>query len=153
MGTAALLHKFITILLCPLRIQMTSTLKLFGELEIFKNALAECPEGIWLAETAVDAETLEVLIDLGIRYTILSPYQAQCVRKLNPENQNNEEWHDVSWGSIDPSQPYRYYVEGTDNKKFIDLFFYDGAISKSVAFDFLLTDGEKICKKVIGWIF
>ena len=107
------------------------------------------PEGIWLAETAVDAETLEVLIDLGIRYTILSPYQAQCVRKLNPENQNNEEWHDVSWGSIDPSQPYRYYVEGTDNKKFIDLFFYDGAISKSVAFDFLLTDGEKFARRLL----
>ena len=73
------------------------------------------PEGIWLAETATDAETLEVLIDLGIRYTILSPFQAQCVRKINSDNPND--WHDVSWGSIDPSQPYRYYVEGTDKKK------------------------------------
>lgn len=115
----------------------------------FQKRFGRSPEGIWLAETAVDAETLEVLIDLGIRYTILSPYQAQCVRKLNPENQNNEEWHDVSWGSIDPSQPYRYYVEGTDNKKFIDLFFYDGAISKSVAFDFLLTDGEKFARRLL----
>ena len=52
----------------------------------FQKRFGRSPEGIWLAETAVDAETLEVLIDLGIRYTILSPYQAQCVRKLNPEN-------------------------------------------------------------------
>ncbi len=113
----------------------------------FQKRFGRSPEGIWLAETAVDAETLEVLIDLGIRYTILSPYQAQCVRKINADK--NEEWHDVSWGSIDPSQAYRYYVEGTDNKKYIDLFFYDGAISKSVAFDFLLTDGEKFARRLL----
>ena len=111
----------------------------------FQKRFGRMPEGIWLAETAVDAQTLEVLIDLGIRYTILSPFQAQCVRKMDSENPND--WHDVSWGSIDPSQPYRYYVEGSDKKKFIDLFFYDGAISKSVAFDFLLTDGEKFARR------
>lgn len=110
----------------------------------FQKRFGRMPEGIWLAETAVDTETLEVLIDLGIKYTILSPYQAQCVRKMD-----EKEWHDVSWGSIDPSQAYRYYVEGTDNKKFINLFFYDGAISKSVAFDFLLTDGEKFARRLL----
>ena len=113
----------------------------------FQKRFGRMPEGIWLAETAVDAQTLEVLIDLGIRYTILSPFQAQCVRKMDSENPND--WHDVSWGSIDPSQPYRYYVEGSDKKKFIDLFFYDGAISKSVAFDFLLTDGEKFARRLL----
>ena len=113
----------------------------------FQKRFGRMPEGIWLAETAVDAQTLEVLIDLGIRYTILSPFQAQCVRKMDSENPND--WHDVSWGSIDPSQPYRYYVEGSDKKKFFDLFFYDGAISKSVAFDFLLTDGEKFARRLL----
>ena len=113
----------------------------------FQKRFGRMPEGIWLAETAVDAQTLEVLIDLGIRYTILSPFQAQCVRKMDSDNPND--WHDVSWGSIDPSQPYRYYVEGSDKKKFIDLFFYDGAISKSVAFDFLLTDGEKFARRLL----
>ena len=113
----------------------------------FQKRFGRMPEGIWLAETAVDAQTLEVLIDLGIRYTILSPFQAQCVRKMDSENPND--WHDVSWGSIDPSQPYRYYVEGSDKKKFIDLFCYDGAMSKSVAFDFLLTDGEKFARRLL----
>src|SRR5699024_3748839 len=80
--------------------------------------------------------TLEVLIDLGIKFTILSPYQAQAVRKIGENN-----WHDVSWGSIDPSMPYRYFIEGTD--KYIDLFFYAGAMSKSVAVDNVLTNGEK----------
>ena len=108
----------------------------------FEYRFGRKPEGIWLAETAVDARTLEVLADLGIRFTILSPYQAQCVKKINEP----DEWHDVSWGSIDPSQPYRYFIEGTD--KYIDLFFYDGAISKSVAFDNLLTNGEKFAYRL-----
>ena len=107
----------------------------------FKKRFQRMPEGIWLAETAVDPRTLEVLIDLGLKFTILSPYQAQSVRLIG-----NKEWKDVGWGSIDPSQPYRYFLEGTD--KYIDLFFYDGAISKSVAFDELLKNGEKFAYRL-----
>ncbi len=110
----------------------------------FEHRFNRKPEGIWLAETAVDAETLEVLIDCGIKYTILSPYQAQKVRKLD----SSDNWHDVSWGSIDPSMPYRYYPDSNDKKKYIDLFFYDGAISKSVAFDSLLKDGNKFAYRL-----
>ena len=110
----------------------------------FEKRFGRKPEGIWLAETAVDNETLEVLIDCNIKYTILSPHQAQCVKKMNEE----DTWHDVSWGSIDPSMPYRYFPDETDKSKFIDLFFYDGAISKSVAFDNLLCDGNKFAYRL-----
>lgn len=110
----------------------------------FEKRFNRKPEGIWLAETAVDSETLEVLIDCGIKFTILSPHQAQCVRKMDGE----DKWHDVSWGSIDPSMPYRYFPDENDEKKYIDLFFYDGAISKSVAFDNLLCDGNKFAYRL-----
>lgn len=110
----------------------------------FEKRFNRKPEGIWLAETAVDAETLEVLVDCGIKYTILSPHQAQCVKELG---NTQDIWHDVSWGSIDPSQPYRYFVDEAENK-YIDLFFYDGAISKSVAFDNLLCDGNKFAHRL-----
>lgn len=110
----------------------------------FEKRFGRKPEGIWLAETAVDSETLEVLIDCGIKYTILSPHQAQCVRKMDGE----DTWHDVSWGSIDPSMPYRYFPDEADETKYIDLFFYDGAISKSVAFDNLLCDGNKFAYRL-----
>ena len=112
-------------------------------LKDFQKRFKRNAEGIWLAETAVDAQTLEVLIECGIKFTILSPYQAKCVNKIG-----EKDWKDVSWGSIDPSQPYRYFVEGSNKQKYIDLFFYDGSISKSVAFDNLLTNGENFANRL-----
>ncbi len=108
----------------------------------FEYRFGRKPEGMWLAETACDDATLEALVDCGIKFTILSPYQAKSVRPLN-----TEKWSDVSWGNIDPARAYRYYIK-SDKSKYIDLFFYDGSISKSVAFDELLTDGNKFIKRI-----
>ena len=108
----------------------------------FEYRFGREPEGMWLAETAVDDDTLRVLVENGIKFTILSPYQAQCIRKEGEEN-----WQDVSWGNIDPARSYRYYIKSAPGK-FIDLFFYDGAISKSVAFDELLKDGNKFINRL-----
>ena len=48
----------------------------------FYSRFQRAPEGMWLGETAVDTETLEVLADHGIKFTILSPYQANRFRSL-----------------------------------------------------------------------
>lgn len=108
----------------------------------FETRFGRKPEGMWLAETAVDDDTLRVLVENGINYTILSPYQALKIRKLG-----DKDWTDVSWGNIDPAKPYRYYIK-TSPEKYIDLFFYDGAISKSVAFDEILKDGNKFVRRL-----
>lgn len=125
-------------IIMPLANQNDKITQVVWGLKDFQKRFGRNSEGIWLAETAVDAQTLEVLIDCGVKFTILSPFQAKCINKIGDRN-----WQDVSWGSIDPSQAYRYYVEGTNKEKYIDLFFYDGSISKSVAFDNLLQDGKK----------
>ena len=108
----------------------------------FEYRFGRKPEGIWLAETAVDDATLKVLVDNGIKFTVLSPYQALKMKKSS-----DKEWQDVSWGNIDPARSYKYTLK-CDPKKSIDLFFYDGAISRSVAFDELLTDGNKFIKRL-----
>lgn len=108
----------------------------------FEYRFGRKPEGIWLAETAVDDDTLRVLVDNGIKFTVLSPYQAQKIRK-----EGDKDWADVSWGNIDPARSYRYYIKSAPGK-FIDLFFYDGAISRSVAFDELLKDGNKFARRL-----
>ncbi len=109
----------------------------------FQYRFGRKPEGMWLAETACDDATLEALIDCGIKFTVLSPHQAKAVRELD----SKENWQDVSWGNIDPARAYRYYVK-SDRSKYIDLFFYDGSISKSVAFDELLKDGNKFISRL-----
>lgn len=108
----------------------------------FEYRFGRKPEGIWLAETGVDDETLKVLIENGIKFTVLSPYQALKMKKKSAK-----EWEDVSWGNIDPARSYEYSLKSDTSKK-IDLFFYDGAISRSVAFDELLTDGNKFIKRL-----
>ena len=108
----------------------------------FEYRFGREPEGIWLAETAVDDDTLRVLVENDIKFTILSPYQAQRIRKADEKT-----WQDVSWGNIDPARSYRYYIKSAPGK-YIDLFFYDGAISRAVAFEELLKDGNKFVNRL-----
>jgi len=61
-------------------------------LDDFRARFGRDPEGMWLPETAVDDESLEVLAEAGVRFTILAPHQAQGVRPLGPRE---EGWTEV----------------------------------------------------------
>src|SRR4028119_2371060 len=66
----------------------------------FRSRFGRDPEGMWLAETAVDYATLEVLVAEGIRFIVLAPSQAERCRPLIGQNQegepaSNSEWHEV----------------------------------------------------------
>jgi alpha-amylase/alpha-mannosidase (GH57 family) len=100
------------------------------------------PESIWLPETACNYKTVDVLINEGIKYIILDVSQAESIRK-----KGNKKWADVSNGSIDPKMPYRCYSK-TNPDKYIDVFFYDGPISRSVAFDDILVSSYNLLNKI-----
>ena len=108
----------------------------------FEFRFGRKPEGMWLPETAVNIETLEVLVECGIRFTILAPRQAKRVRR-----KNGRKWIDVSGDKIDPS---RAYVVNLPSKKTISVFFYDGPISQAVAFEGLLNDGQRFADRLMG---
>ncbi len=107
----------------------------------FKWRFKRNPEGMWLGETAVDAETLEVLADAGIKFTILSPFQAAGWRFAEKES----EWRDVLNGGIPTGRVYSYICK---NGKKINLFFYDGSLSKGIAFDRLLEHSSKLVSRI-----
>jgi alpha-amylase/alpha-mannosidase (GH57 family) len=100
----------------------------------FRKRFGRDPEGLWLPETAVDTETLEVLAAHGIAFTILAPHQAARVRPIGQDT-----WTDVQDGRVDPSRPYRCPLPSGAS---IVLFFYDGPIARAVAFEGLLNSGE-----------
>lgn len=102
----------------------------------FTKRFGRQPEGLWLPETACNEETLEVLVEEGIKFTILSPHQAEKIKSLSDSN-----WSDVSHGNIDPTRAYRCFLNNNSGKH-IDIFFYDGPVSKAVAFDDLLYDAK-----------
>lgn len=107
----------------------------------FEKRFQRKPEGMWLPETAVNNATLRVLINHGIRFVILSPFQALRVRLFE-----SKKWVDVSHGQIDITQPYRCFIKDASGKKgsnqFIDIFFYEGGIAREVSFGDLLKDGN-----------
>ncbi|MGE0481477.1 MAG: DUF3536 domain-containing protein [Phycisphaerae bacterium] len=108
----------------------------------FERRFRRRPEGLWLPETAVDVESLEILAAHGIRFTILSPYQAHRVRRLGGRG-----WHALEGGRIDPSRAYEAKLPGD---KSIALFFYDGPISQGVAFERLLQDGAGFAQRLMS---
>ncbi|HLV61543.1 MAG TPA: DUF3536 domain-containing protein [Fredinandcohnia sp.] len=106
----------------------------------FEHRFGRKPEGMWLPETAADIETLEVLAEEGIRFTILSPYQAVQVRR-----RDREEWTDVDGGQIDPTRPYWVLLP---NDRRIAVFFYDGPIAKALAFENGLDSTEALLSRL-----
>ncbi len=107
----------------------------------FEWTFGRHPEGIWLPETAADNETLDVLAEYGIRFTVLAPRQAARVRRIG----GGAHWKDVSGGRVDPSMPYLVKLTGGRS---IAVFFYDGPISQAVAFEGLLNDGERFARRL-----
>jgi alpha-amylase/alpha-mannosidase (GH57 family) len=108
----------------------------------FERRFKRFPEGMWLPETAVDLETLDMLAELGIRFTILAPYQASRVRRVGGRT-----WRDVGGGRVDPTMAYEKRLP---SGRSISLFFYDGPISRAVAFEGLLSSGEEFARRLLS---
>lgn len=109
----------------------------------FELRFGRKPEGMWLAETAADDETLDVLAEHGIKFTILSPFQAARIRSL----EENSAWLDANGAKVDPSRPYLVKLK---SGRSIVIFFYDAPIAQAVAFEKLLTNGEKFSGRLLG---
>jgi alpha-amylase/alpha-mannosidase (GH57 family) len=105
----------------------------------FEYRFKRKPEGMWLPEAAVDTDTLEVLAEHNIKFTVLAPRQARRVRRIGDSH-----WIDVSGERIDPRIPY---LCNLPSGRKIVLFYYDGGISQDVAFKGLLKNGRDFANR------
>jgi alpha-amylase/alpha-mannosidase (GH57 family) len=108
----------------------------------FTRRFGRTPEGMWLPETAVDLETLEILAEQGIQFTILAPHQARRVRRIGAST-----WEEVREERVDPTTAYTLRLP---SGRAIHLFFYHGPISRAVAFEGLLANGEEFARRLLG---
>jgi alpha-amylase/alpha-mannosidase (GH57 family) len=108
----------------------------------FRSRFGRDPEALWMPETACNNATLGTLIDHGMKYAILSPYQAERVRPLG-----REEWTSVADGSIDPGIPY-LYLHRDGSGRSIALFFYDGPAARSIAFEGALATSKALVSRL-----
>jgi len=108
----------------------------------FERRFGRRPEGMWLPETAVDLESLDIMAEHGLAFTVLAPHQAAAVREGAAGA-----WTDVSGGRVDPKRPYLCRLP---SGRTIALFFYDGPISHDLAFGDLLRDGAGFAKRLAG---
>jgi alpha-amylase/alpha-mannosidase (GH57 family) len=107
----------------------------------FELRFGRKPEAMWLPETAVDVDSLEALAEEGIAFTILEPHQAARWRELG-----ETEWQSAN-GHLDPTRPYLCRLP---SGRSISIFFYDGPISRAVAFEQLLARGENLAHRLLG---
>jgi alpha-amylase/alpha-mannosidase (GH57 family) len=108
----------------------------------FERRFGRRPAGMWLPETAVDLESLDLMAAHGIAFTVLEPHQASHIRKLG-----EMVWSDVRGGRIDPTRPY--LVRLAEGRSIV-VFFYDGPVSRAVAFERLLANGATFAGRIAG---
>jgi alpha-amylase/alpha-mannosidase (GH57 family) len=135
-------------IILPLAIDRDKETEVLWGMADFEKRFHRKPDAMWLPETAVNYATLQVLVKHGMHYLILSPFQASRVRPFG-----GKKWTDLSQDRIDPTQPYRCFMQDASGKKlldqFIDIFFYNGIISKEIAFGDLLKDGNTFCDRFL----
>lgn len=112
-------------------------------LQDFAHRFGRPAEGMWLPETAVNSQTLQVLAEEGVKFTILAPHQAARIQGISEER-----WNPLPPEGIDTRVPYEW--RAAPGSPPLAIFFYDGARSRAVAFEGLLSDGKKFAERLIG---
>jgi alpha-amylase/alpha-mannosidase (GH57 family) len=137
----------------------------------FESRFGRKPEGMWLAETAVNRRVLDLMAQEGIKFTILAPLQCARVRRLTtaqaPQSDGasshttgtgrragmdsrisggSYRWAETPNATVDPTHPYLIRL---DHGRSIAVFFYDGPTSRAVAFEGLLNSGEDFGRRLL----
>jgi alpha-amylase/alpha-mannosidase (GH57 family) len=103
----------------------------------FRRRFGRDSDGMWLPETAANDEVLGALIDAGVRFTVLAPWQASSWRK------DGGAWVDARSEPADPGVPYRYLHSDGSGRELI-VFFYDADIARQIAFEGAASSAERL---------
>lgn len=109
----------------------------------FMHRFGRMPKGMWLPETAVNTETLEILSEEGIAFTILAPRQCQSIKE-------DGVWKDTPGGrGLDVTLPYLCRLP---SGRTIVIVFYHGRLAHDIAFGGLLENGDRLRDALVGTV-
>ncbi len=136
----AQIYNHVIMPLCDKRDKITQVL--WG-IRDFEFHFRRRPEGMWLSEAAVDRQTLEIMAEQGILFTVLAPHQASRMRRLG----FGARWAALPGELIDTRTPYRILLP---SGRHFHLFFYNAPVSRAIAFEGLLSSGDKLNERLFG---
>ncbi len=105
----------------PLATARDKRTQILWGLHDFRHRYGHDAHGMWLAETAIDIDCLDIMAQCGVTYTVLAPWQAAV--------------------PIDPTEPYLVPLR---NGRSITVFFYNAPLSGGVSFDWNTTNNAEI---------
>jgi len=141
-GHGAALAQVYNHLIMPLASQRDKRTQVLWGIRDFVYRFSRFPEGMWLAETAVDLESLDIMAESGILFTLLAPHQARRVRRIG-----EKAWTDTNNTAIDPKKAYLCRLP---SGRTMTLFFYDGPVSREISFGDLLKSGDTFANRLRG---
>ncbi|MBU4148955.1 MAG: DUF3536 domain-containing protein [Candidatus Omnitrophica bacterium] len=127
-------------MIMPLAASRDKRTQILWGIKDFESHFLRRPEGMWLPETAVDLESLDIMSEQGIKFIVLAPTQAAKTRGIG-----EQDWKEVNGSKIDPKVPYLLRLSSGRN---MVIFFYYGPVSHDVAFGDLLKNGENFAERL-----
>lgn len=118
----------------------------------FRQRFEREPEALWLPETACSDQVISALIEEGMRFVILAPHQAARVRptvnnRSVSDAVENANWRPVDENGLDTGVAYRYSHRDGSGRS-IAIFFYDGPVSRAIAFENLLKSSREFVDRL-----
>lgn len=126
-------------MLMPLANKRDAETQIIWGIKDFKSHFNREPEGMWLSETGINNNIADLLIKHGIKFTILSPWQAKKIRKLD-----ESDWTEVEDPAIVADRPFLLKRPKGD----LVIFFYDNILAQGISFGHYLRDADDVYQKL-----
>jgi alpha-amylase/alpha-mannosidase (GH57 family) len=111
-------------------------------LEDFAYHFDRQAEGMWLPETAVNGQVIDLLIEEGVRFIILSPWQAEAYFA-----EGSKDWTPLKGEPIAPWRPYRIDRPAGS----IAVFFYNHELAEGISFGHYLQNADSLYTRLLGY--
>lgn len=123
----------------PLATPRDQATQIFWGKEDFIHHYGREPEGMWLAETAINNSVIDELIRHNIRFVVLSPWQADALK-----NPDTGEWINLGENPAPSDRPFLIKRESGS----LAVFFYHPDLASGISFNHYLHNADSLMDRI-----